>query len=965
MYEEEEEEFKFVEDESFMITAYPEEVHFKPTFQGVFGHFTLFISNPTSSPQKVSIFLDTNSYFSVATNELTISPGIVYSLIITFVSDEAGDFETDLEIQTEHDTIVVPLSAQCISSPLIFNENEIMEYQFSMSNTSLTFNIANRSLIQNLHVLFDFDSASFSIVPPSIDLPPFSMCPVQIKFDSNLNVDYSSAPHFHIQCSESGDSLTIPLAIVKPNTSGYLELGITPVGVRVFKEIKLPDERSYLNVDELPELQDPFSFQIINKDNDEDNNSQKSKKSQKSDLSDKSIRESTENIIFSFCSDEPGEFMDSIQFGPLKFTLHAIAASPPFSIQATDDSTSNIMITNITSEKRSYYISFDPNFNRKRTTKISLEPGDYETIDTFKSKGVLYVKWRERDQKVVKEIELPTNAIEVSEANISFQLNYGKKKKKSVQLTNKSEKSMKIQMNTDTPEFSLANEKAIVLRPHSKKNIDIEFKPKNPQNIKGILKLHSGPFEKDIQLQSLTAILSSSNLISFFRMENQESAFILSFCGPKTVFIDKPKWINCEPKANSNVPIKISCRSLPSTVSCGYLKLEAKDSQPLSIPIIAYKSQSDLSVHVIRPYVLLVQNHGLRTAFVTFTIKGKNKDTLHISPKCAFIPFNKKVIFTFSDDLNNDSSTDTIASEINSDSESETEESNAPEVIVHSGDEILRQILSYLDPDNFYSRAFDGYEPLHDEISSIPEDLLNELNVKEFNDIFHQMLSIQTIQVDKVNHDIFTVGSQKIDFGELGVFQTKEIRFWIENQALRTITLSLSSSSNVLRFPEQILIKSEQRYLLRMTISSSHEQEINDYLYISTINNSNSSLTTGSETEFVKKINIRGFIVDTTIKFEADVLNFGVCEVGRIVRGQLRLYNKKKERTKIQVSASPPFSCPKNRFSIDSGCFVLLPIHFTPLKESAFQGRILFEPENSHRFYIPVLGSALFEPPPQ
>ncbi|OHT01209.1 hypothetical protein TRFO_32039 [Tritrichomonas foetus] len=947
--EEEEEESPIIEKEVFSISAFPEIATFPPTYRGVFSHFTLFILNPFSTMQTVNLSLDSNSCFSVASNEINISPGIVYSLIITFISDEVGQFETELIVTSESSTITVPLKAKCIPSPLVFDDEEITSCQFSMAKTSLVFNIANRSLVKSLHVLFDFDSASFSITPPSIDLPPFSICPIEIKYDINMNFDFSSAPNFHIQCSESGDSISIPLTIIRPNTSGMIEFGCVPICTRQFKQINYSENKIYLDYNEAPELALPFSYQLLNDvdkneeeeeefdnlisgnslNNDEtgENTKEQLRRNSLSKRNNKYDHEN-DNIMFSFYSEVPGDFNDTVQFGPLKFTLHAIAVVPPFRIKAVDDVSSQVILENTSNEKRSYYISFTNIFDRKHATKISLLSGASEKIDTLKSNGFLYVRWRENDQKVTQQIELPRNDIEVNEDTVSFELNYGYKKKKSLILTNKSEKKMKVKLATDNPEFSLLHDKAIILKPHSIHNVDIEFNPKSPQSVRGHLKVQTDESIKKVPLKSLSAILTSSNLINFFRIDENISDFVLSFCGPKTVKIDKPNWIECDEIGNSNLPIKLSCQRIPNSVSSGYLKLDGKNCQPLSIPILAYRSSSDISVRVVRPHVLRVENHGLRTAFITFTTNDDRLRLIDASPQCGFIPFNGSMTFTFPEDVD--------------------------EILVHSGDEIVRQILSFIDPDNFFSTTFESIDLLRDEISSISTELLEDLDVKEFLEIFNQQLSTQLIDVSEVNHDLFTISSQKIDFGEVGIFQTKEMKIWIENQKLRPLELLLTSKNNLLTFPAKIFLKSEQRFLLKISLICSKEQEINDSLIIQSSNKSDN---------FYKKVDIKGFIVDTAIKFEADVLNFGICEVGRIMRGQLRLVNKKKESTNIVVSASPPFSCPKNSFSIEPGCFVLLPVHFTPLRESSFQGRILFEPEHSHRFYIPVLGSALFDPP--
>lgn len=966
--DEEEEELLNGLPTEYHLSAYPEMVHFKPCYQGNFSHYTLLITNPSSIPQDIDISLDPNSNFSISSNEFTIQAGIVYSLIITFISDEIGLFETDLTIHSSHNTITIPLTAKCIPSPLMFDESDILQFQFSMAKTNLTFDISNRSLLTQLHVIFDFDTAAFTITPPSVDLPPFSSCPVEIIYDpnftlnvqNNINPISQKPPNFHIQCTESGDSISIPLNIARPNTCGLIDFGCVPIGIRQSKSIRiynlneasnanydLNDNSYYLSMilssSEYPEISPPFSYQIINDNIDEDDEEEEEEE--------ESGKEKRQNeITFSFFSKEVGDFSESIQFGPLKYSLHAIAVQQPFKVHFSKDSSSLMLLKNITDEKRSFYLSSDDKFDKKRTFKISLQPGESKKIDTMKiltyngrkfdpNESSVFVKWRENsNHKVIEEIKLPSNEIELNEDSISFELNYGQKKKKTVSVTNKSDKNMEVKFSTDAPEFSLMSDRKMLLKPHSIQKVDIEFNSKTSKKVEGNLHVQTGNTITNVPLKTLTAILSSTNLINFLRIDdNQKSNFIVSFCGPKKLKIKKPSWISCDDSISSNEAVNLTCQRIPNSISCGYLTINGHNAQPLKVPILAYLSSSDISFHVIRPFVLRVENYGLRTAFVTFTkySRPENNQNWNVSPAGAFIPFNGSVTFTFSEDTKY--------------------------VLIHSGDEIMRQIMSYLNPDHFYAKRFEGIDILRDEISCI--DIIDDIDVHEFSILFDQLLSIQKVDVSKMNHDVFTTSVPKIDFGEVGLFQTKEIRLWIENQKLKPIELHLSSKNQLLRFPPKINLKSEQRFCLRVSLLSSKEQEINDVLTIQYQPNENDKNSIQKSVKnSIKNIEIKGFIVDTSIKFEADVLNFGACEVGRISRGKLRLVNRKKERTKITVSASPPFSCPKKKFIIEPGCFVLLPIHFTPLVESPFQGKILFEPENSHRFYIPVIGFALFNP---
>lgn len=66
MFEEEEDQYQFdesVDEEEedresvnalpteYYLTAFPEMINFKPCYQGIFSHYTLYITNPSSLPR--------------------------------------------------------------------------------------------------------------------------------------------------------------------------------------------------------------------------------------------------------------------------------------------------------------------------------------------------------------------------------------------------------------------------------------------------------------------------------------------------------------------------------------------------------------------------------------------------------------------------------------------------------------------------------------------------------------------------------------------------------------------------------------------------------------------------------------------------------------------------------------------------------------------------------------------------
>jgi hypothetical protein len=109
--------------------------------------------------------------------------------------------------------------------------------------------------------------------------------------------------------------------------------------------------------------------------------------------------------------------------------------------------------------------------------------------------------------------------------------------------------------------------------------------------------------------------------------------------------------------------------------------------------------------------------------------------------------------------------------------------------------------------------------------------------------------------------------------------------------------------------------------------------------------------------DYQQRVRVRAVIGGLNPDFEVEILNFGVCDLGRLNRVTLRILNNKSQDSTIAVVVKPPFFTTANSITVQSNCFVYLSIHFVPLEEGPFQGVIQFEPDNSRTFAVPVLGS--------
>jgi hypothetical protein len=142
-----------------------------------------------------------------------------------------------------------------------------------------------------------------------------------------------------------------------------------------------------------------------------------------------------------------------------------------------------------------------------------------------------------------------------------------------------------------------------------------------------------------------------------------------------------------------------------------------------------------------------------------------------------------------------------------------------------------------------------------------------------------------------------------------------------------------------------VKLRPEQRQLLKIGVALDDDDiEIDDFVIL-------------EFGDYQQRVRVRAVIGGFHPDFEVETLNFGVCEVGRLSRGILRILNKKSQQSTVAVAVKPPFFTTTDSIRVESNCFVYLSIHFVPPEEGPFQGVIRFEPDNSRAFAVPVLGS--------
>ena len=525
------------EKTNISVQIYPSSLIFKPTYPNFPSHHILFIQNPFPEPIKIQIEISGDRRFSIASNQFEIPQSSVHSAIITFISAQVGACSATLTVSSNSTKIdSVELKAKCIQSPLIIDYDS--QFLFSRKNCSLTVNLANKSILHPLHVVFDIDSPAFTIIPNVLDFPPFSSSSVEISY----NLEPTESSNLHIQCAETGDSIKIPLNILTTAPPLEVNYGSIPTGTSITKSLKIAKflhENTTLSFSKATDL---FEIESDSNSNinsilfeeeeelifDSENTSLNSMTfNDKSDISsnqsenkhnkvkkenvnvnenenniDRDIEEAIKNAVssikepfsarasngvmyLSFYSEEPGTFHQFFTVGNQPFSILAEAVEPPVAIECDP---TQLAITNISPVVKKTKISFEDNEPNETYSLTANQTGIFSPTNS-----PINIQWKHNGQMLRTSLESPNQDLVYS----SSELYFNGPTRQEFSLTNQTLSPKRINFNIDRPEFTLLKnskklkDNSIFIQPQSTETLTVDFNPKSLEPISGTMQLLS------------------------------------------------------------------------------------------------------------------------------------------------------------------------------------------------------------------------------------------------------------------------------------------------------------------------------------------------------------------------------------------------------------------------------------------------------------------------------------------
>lgn len=369
------------------VTIYPTNIHFSTTYPNKSLTSKIIISNGGSQAEDFNITLKGDPEFSVSTQKVSLSPGETQSLIINFNPKKVSLFNSSL-IFEGRTSIVAPITGHCIPSPLEYPIINSPSWIFPKKKTDKLISFSNNSLSESLSVVVSTNCMAFRATPQNFDIPPSSSCDVNLSFDPNQQLVEN--PSISIQCSQSGDSVTIPFVIAPKKEKIIVDFGAISVGRTTKQTLKLKYPQA------APIVQWPFSLENI---------------------SDNGMPQDT--MIFTFTAREIGDFRTKLHLTNFELELRASSVDPPYrikippsfplrpiKIQNMSESMLNLAFSLNTS---SYNI--DPETSDLRPNQVSeLNIMSTNSNSSFPDNILMKVIWStDNGKRIIDEYQLPVN----------------------------------------------------------------------------------------------------------------------------------------------------------------------------------------------------------------------------------------------------------------------------------------------------------------------------------------------------------------------------------------------------------------------------------------------------------------------------------------------------------------------------------------------------------------------------
>ncbi|EAY17014.1 hypothetical protein TVAG_296930 [Trichomonas vaginalis G3] len=351
--------------------------------------------------------------------------------------------------------------------------------------------------------------------------------------------------------------------------------------------------------------------------------------------------------------------------------------------------------------------------------------------------------------------------------------------------------------------------------------------------------------------------------------------------------IEGPKWLKFPIYIPSSRFFKIYLKKIKREKVAAQINAITRGNSA-SIPIIAYKGINSVEFprEVCLKYSLQNEFHGKMkvtntgdiNAFVVITVDQKNSKLLLSTPS-AIIPPHSSHYFEFT-------------------MKGIPEGSLQFPIKAFSGDEILRQLLSALDPNNFFSKMFKNIK-VSDEIE-FADNFIKQLDLHVVSEEFENSLRYNDILV--YNESITVAKKVFVRPESLSVLINNSSKFTISNLSSDKLNFtSFAFNPSVSVYPQSGIIMGYST----ITCTVECKEEVQSSIEIHT---NVGNFTVQISSEDIKPIRIKKGKYQAPFSIKNNEINFGLCEILKTRKHNLCIRNLEDKEIQIILNCISNFT---------------------------------------------------------
>jgi hypothetical protein len=357
------------------VSVFPTSIRFPNSFPGMSTTQRIILANNGVIDERFKLSLTGDDGFIINESGIVVSPGGTSAVNVSFVPGHVSLFQASLIIEGRT-SIVIPLTGHCVPSALELPPLDSPHWEFPKLSGDRLIPIINRAFFLSLAVDFSSDSKAVIVSPVHMDLAPRTRQDLKLIMNPDI-LEHDETPSITVVSPKTGEHFSIALCRSGPKPCSILDFGTVSIRTPVDKTLRLAYPKVCPNV--------AWPFSVTNRD---PNGIQQN------------------SFIFRFCANKSGKFCFRLSFEEFDIELVATAVDTPYKIRTSSKGFGAFVLKNISEEPITLSLAIFPPSCILDVTEASLRPREamkVHIVGDLRGERRLLVTWNDREGRTIQD----------------------------------------------------------------------------------------------------------------------------------------------------------------------------------------------------------------------------------------------------------------------------------------------------------------------------------------------------------------------------------------------------------------------------------------------------------------------------------------------------------------------------------------------------------------------------------